>query len=47
MDYPPIEVSGIIRPLQVLFNDIGVYPGVRAWIHHDDHFHVEVKAGAK
>jgi penicillin-insensitive murein endopeptidase len=29
---------------KVLFNDIGVYPGVTAWDRHDNHFHVEIRA---
>ena len=32
---------------KVLFNDVRAYPGVRAWTHHDDHFHVEVRVSAK
>ena len=29
---------------QVLFNDTGTDPRVRPWDHHDDHFHVGIKA---
>lgn len=28
----------------VLFNDTENIPGVRAWIGHDDHFHVDIRA---
>lgn len=29
---------------QVLFNDTSVHPCVKPWEHHDDHFHVGIKA---
>ena len=29
---------------KILFNDSSVYPGVKQWIHHDDHFHVGIQA---
>lgn len=32
---------------KVLFNDTGVYPGVKMWPHHDNHFHVEIRTRAK
>lgn len=31
----------------VLFNDTANIPGVRAWVGHDDHFHVDIREGVK
>lgn len=31
----------------ILFNDVTLHPGLKAWSGHDNHFHVAIKAGAK
>lgn len=31
----------------ILFNDTDNIPGVRPWVGHDDHFHVDIRAGVK
>lgn len=29
----------------ILFNDVTLHPGLKAWSGHDNHFHVAIKAG--
>lgn len=32
---------------RILFNDVTLYPGLKAWPHHDNHFHVEIRESVK